>query len=79
LDQRLAAVGFERETRPFEPHLTIGRVKSSHQAKALISRAQAYELPALSFPVREIAVMRSQLHPAGARYTPLARAPLGGA
>jgi 2'-5' RNA ligase len=74
LDERLARAGFEREARAFQPHLTAGRIKSPKGAPALVSRAQAYRLPALSFTVREVVVMRSQLHPAGARYTPLARA-----
>jgi len=79
LDERLAGIGFEKDARAFSPHLTIGRVKSPKGAKALFSRARAYPLPALSFTIREIVVMRSQLHPAGARYTPLAKAKLSDA
>ena len=74
LDERLAALGFEREARAFHPHLTIGRVKSLKGAQALMARADAYHLPTLSFTAREIVLMQSQLHPAGARYTPLAKA-----
>ena len=73
LDERLAALGFPKEDRPFRPHLTVGRVKSPTGAPALIARAQSYRLPSHSLAVRELVVMRSQLHPAGSRYTPLAR------
>lgn len=75
LDERLAAIGFEREARAFHPHLTIGRIKSLKGTQALLARAEAYHLPALSFAARELVFMHSQLHPAGARYTPLAKAP----
>lgn len=74
LDERLAAIGFEREARTFHPHLTIGRIKSPQSTQALMARADAYRLPLLSFVAREIVFMHSQLHPAGARYTPLAKA-----
>jgi 2'-5' RNA ligase len=69
LDERLALIGFEREQKAFRPHLTIGRVKSNRKSRELIAAADLYELPALSFDVGEIVVMKSELHPAGARYT----------
>lgn len=74
LDERLAAIGFEREARAFHPHLTIGRIKSLKGTQALMARADDYQLPPLSFIAREIVLIHSQLHPAGARYTPLAKA-----
>jgi 2'-5' RNA ligase len=74
LDERLAAAGFAKEERPVHPHLTMGRVKSRRGAAELLKRAEAYQLPELSFVAREIVLMRSELHPAGARYTPLATA-----
>lgn len=76
LDERLSAAGFAREEKAFQLHLTIGRVKSNRNARQLVALADAHALPALSFTVREIVLMKSELHPAGARYTPLARAPL---
>jgi 2'-5' RNA ligase len=74
LDERLAAIGFEREEKPFRPHLTIGRVKSNRKTRELLALTRSYQLPKLSFDVKEIVVMKSELHPAGARYTSLARA-----
>jgi 2'-5' RNA ligase len=76
LDERLVAAGFAREARAFSPHLTFGRVKSSKNNRSLISRLNVYQLPIYSFIAREIILMRSQLHPAGARYTPLKKAQL---
>ena len=77
LEEQLAAAGFAREEKAFRLHLTIGRVKSNRNARQLLALADAYRLPALSFIVREMVLMKSELHPAGARYTPLARASLG--
>lgn len=74
LEDRLAAIGVEGDEKAFRPHLTIGRVKSNRNAREIVARAEAYSLPALSFDVREIVLMKSELHPAGARYTALAKA-----
>jgi hypothetical protein len=42
----------------------------------LVALADAHQLPALSFQVNEIVLMKSELLPAGARYTVMARASL---
>jgi len=76
LDEKLAPFGFERDEKKFHPHLTIGRVKSNRKTRELLALADSYQLPALSFEVSEIVLMKSELHPAGARYTPMARASL---
>jgi 2'-5' RNA ligase len=76
LDDGLALIGFEREEKYFRPHLTIGRVKSNRKTGELLALADARQVPALSFVVTEIVLMKSELHPAGARYTPIAKIPL---
>lgn len=76
LDERIALIGFGREEKAFRPHLTIGRVKSNRKTRELIALADAHRLPALSFVISEIVLMKSELHPAGARYTPMARVSL---
>jgi 2'-5' RNA ligase len=74
LDERLMAIGFDGEEKPFRPHLTIGRVKSNRKTRELLALADSYQLPRLSFDVKEIVVMKSELVPAGARYAILAKA-----
>jgi 2'-5' RNA ligase len=74
LDERLMTIGFDREEKSFRPHLTIGRVKSNRKTRELLAMADSYQLPRLAFGVKEMVVMKSELHPAGARYTVLARA-----
>jgi 2'-5' RNA ligase len=76
LEEKLALIGFEREQKEFRPHLTIGRVKSNRKTRELIAIADLYLLPALSFDVNEIVVMKSELHPSGARYTRISVATL---
>jgi RNA 2',3'-cyclic 3'-phosphodiesterase len=73
LNDGLALIGFELEEKDFHPHLTIGRVKSNKNARELLALASARQVPALSFVVTEIVLMKSELHPAGARYTPIAK------
>jgi 2'-5' RNA ligase len=73
LDERLSLIGFKREEKKFHPHLTIGRLKSNKKTRELIALTDAYRLPALSFVVTEIVLMKSELHPAGAEYTPMAK------
>jgi RNA 2',3'-cyclic 3'-phosphodiesterase len=74
LEEKLALIGFEPEEKDFHPHLTIGRVKSNRKTRELLALADAHRLPALSFVVSEIVLMKSELRPAGAEYTPMARA-----
>ncbi len=79
LAQRLEEAGFPREQRPFSPHLTLARLKTSLTPEAL-TRLQALlrEPPRehASWRVEEISVMKSELGRAGARYTRLQAYPL---
>ena len=77
LEEQLAAIGVKGDEKLFRPHLTVGRVKSNRNAREMVVQADLYELPAFSFEVREILVMKSELLPAGAKYTALAKAALG--
>lgn len=77
IDERMAGCGFERESRSYSPHITIGRFKSPIGARELLSAAYQYPLAPLSFRIEELIVMQSQLKPGGAVYTPIARCPLG--
>jgi 2'-5' RNA ligase len=70
----LATRGFAREERPWHPHLTIGRVPDERrwrrEAGPLRSAlAQAATTTFGTQRVAEVALMRSDLSPAGARYT----------
>jgi 2'-5' RNA ligase len=73
--EALEARGFPREGRPWHPHLTIGRVfderRFRREASAALRSALA-ETAATSFGtmrIGEVTLMRSDLSPAGARYS----------
>ncbi len=75
------SAGFEAESRPFSPHLTLGRVSqkiSSSEAQALRSTLEAIRVGELgSFTAEAIHLIHSDLRPDGAIYTRLFSAPLG--
>jgi 2'-5' RNA ligase len=78
VDGALDALGFARETRPFAAHVTLGRVRESRRNPKLADAlARPAECGRLS--VRRLSLMRSDLHPRGARYTELTSVLLAGA
>lgn len=78
LEKAFAALGHPPEDRAFNPHLTLGRVRSPKGRERLSKALQ--ELPGLNGPpflVHEIVLFQSNLSPQGATYTPLKVIPLG--
>lgn len=78
MEWALAEHGFERETRAFQPHITVGRVKSDDGAGAfrgLDERAGRLEI-SHSVPVASVEVMRSRRSRHGATYTVVSSSPL---
>jgi 2'-5' RNA ligase len=73
LETELAAIGIARETRPFHPHLTLGRVRRDVDAGALeqlrAALGQAPTLPPIAWPVERIVLFRSELRREGSIYT----------
>ena len=81
IEQELEGLGFARERRPFNPHLTLGRIRDGISApqRGRLSEALAEVRvqPGVELPVREVSLMRSDLRPSGAVYTRLHAAELG--
>lgn len=86
LEERLEKIGLEKETRPFHPHLTLGRVKSSKNKAELkksveeLNKGLAYPAghkPTAKMIASEIKLLRSTLTPKGAIYTCLCQSQLG--
>jgi len=71
IEEKLAAIGFAKEGRPFTPHLTIGRIRSGRNAREFARTFMAVDFPPHRFAVEQIVLMRSDLRPTGAIYTPL--------
>lgn len=76
LEVALEVEGFARETKPFKPHLTIGRIRQPRNAQIVASELLSLGFATERFPADEVIVMRSDLTPRGALYTPLATIPL---
>jgi 2'-5' RNA ligase len=80
----LAARGFAGDERPWHPHLTIGRVHDERRWRREAgpplrgALAQAATVTFGTQRVAEVALMRSDLSPAGARYTLRRAVSLGG-
>ena len=83
LEQRIqsatAAFGDHRETRPFQPHLTLGRIADDRErqtASPANARWDRIENDLFgSWTAAAVHLIRSELNPAGARYTTLTVAP----
>ena len=76
-EAELSREGFERETRPFSPHLTLARVKdprASRGAAELAASGAAFDGGTLE--LSELVLFQSVLGPSGAAHTPLGRWPL---
>ena len=81
--EALAAGGYEREVRPFHPHVSLGRLRPPLLRGQAAAIAGALRLQQWAgggaFVAQSVCLMRSDLFPDGARYTVLAEAPLGAA
>lgn len=70
IEEEMEKIGFPREKRGFSPHFTIGRVKSPKNIEQLAARVESSDFQTEEIEVAEVVVMKSQLTPSGAIYTP---------
>ncbi len=74
VETALGPLGFNRENRPFNPHLTLGRVKAGKVGPELISVIRRnLSVSGPSFPADHAILFQSILKPSGAQYIPLRR------
>ena len=79
IEEKCEGAGFARESRPFSPHLTLGRFKESARRAPALAELPA-PLAGAAILVERFVLFRSILGPQGARHEPLADFPLlGGA
>lgn len=79
VETEMVKIGYESEDRDFSPHLTIGRVRSRKGIPDMVKSLG--KLGAASFgsmEIEKVALMKSELRPAGAEYSSLAEIPFGG-
>jgi RNA 2',3'-cyclic 3'-phosphodiesterase len=70
LESSLESIGFNRETRRFHPHLTIGRTRRRIDARTIgASLDPLNDATSDSFPVDCLRLFQSNLKPAGVEYS----------
>jgi 2'-5' RNA ligase len=75
----LEKIGFRPEDRPFHPHLTLGRMKSSRGKEELAERMERRREEEFGdFEVERVVLFKSDLRPSGPIYTLLRELRLGG-
>ena len=78
IEEEMKKIGFPKEKRKFSAHFTIGRVKSPKNIEKLMELVESSDFQTEEIEVNEVVVMKSQLHSAGAIYTPLKKVLLSG-
>jgi len=79
IETQLEKIGFQPEDRPFHPHLTLGRMKSSRGKEELVGRIEKYREEEFGdFQVGRVILFKSDLTPSGPIYTLLKELKLGG-
>ncbi len=82
LGKRLNVIDFKPESRPYSPHLTIGRVKRGVPGRSLTQLGETLEKiqpevgQLATLPVHKVSLIKSDLKPTGAIYTPLSHGTL---
>ena len=69
LEDRLETIGFPRENRRFNPHLTLGRVKAPHKLEALLDFLHRKNRTVFgTMRAGSVILFKSTLKPTGAEY-----------
>jgi 2'-5' RNA ligase len=71
LDETLAPMGFEIDSREFHPHITLGRIKSTKEINHLISIVESLRFEPFTATMGEVLLMKSILRPEGSHYSTL--------
>jgi len=78
IEIQLEKIGFQPEDRPFHPHLTLGRMKSSRGKEELVRRMEKHKEEEFGdFQVERMVLFKSDLKPSGPVYTLLKEMKLG--
>ena len=71
LEDAMEELGFERESRDFKPHLTIGRVKGNKRLERLLGKMETVTFQSEPVVLPGLALVKSDLKPGGSVYTTL--------
>ncbi len=73
LDEETSRLGIEKEARPFNPHLTIARLRKPQGAQTLALAHKEMGFASTEVSVTELTVIRSELGSKGSNYTVISR------
>lgn len=77
IEERAAEAALAKETRPFQPHLTLGRIQSPRRRGPFAQAVENLkEAEVGTFQAREVFLFKSELRPSGAVYTKLKTFPM---
>jgi 2'-5' RNA ligase len=77
IEDKTAQLGFKRENREFQPHLTLGRIKYISSRETWLKELDEIKNVKLSaLDVHTVSLMKSDLKPSGALYTELGKVEL---
>jgi 2'-5' RNA ligase len=72
IDQTMSLIGYQKEGREFQPHLTLGRIKARKGIIHIVNELDTVQKKDFgTFQVDMIKLMKSELNPKGAQYTSL--------
>ena len=78
IEDAMVLLGYQKEDRGFNPHLTLGRVRSQKGVTNLVNELDNFKDRDFgSINVESIKLMKSELKPKGAEYSCLDEIPLG--
>jgi RNA 2',3'-cyclic 3'-phosphodiesterase len=73
LEEECEKEGFPKETRPFNPHLTIARLRKPRGARELARLHQSMAFEGVETSVSELLLFRSESSSSGSKYTVISR------
>ena len=73
IDDECAEAGFEREARPYHPHLTIARLRTRGGSRSLAAAHKEFGFANQTFIASELVVFRSELRSEGSKHTIISR------
>lgn len=68
LENECEKIGFARETKKFNPHLTIARLRETNKSSNLVKKHLQNNFEGDEFEVSEIVIYESQILPTGSKY-----------
>ena len=73
LESDFAKAGFPAETKPFNAHITIGRLRSHHNARNLAPKLTSIKVPSTKIHIKHLTLYQSVLSSQGPVYSAIYR------